>query len=109
MTQPTDHHLESDISKNHDAVRRRFLRALADLGLQRVVPASAVQVSETGFTIAGLSVGQLALLTNALEDAATEVDSIEQERPQLVGGLTQPDRLPVSFTAARIAPQAVLS
>ena len=109
MTHPTHHHLESEIGKNQDAVRRRFLRALSDLGLQRVVPAHAVQVSDAGVSIIGLSVGQLAQLTNALEDAVSKVDVSEQEQPLLVGGLTQPDRLPVSFTAARVAPHAVLS
>ena len=109
MTHPTHDHLESEICKNQDAVRRRFMRALSDLGLQRVVPAHAIHASDAGFSITGLSVGQLALLTNALEDAVTMVDVDSQEQPLLVGGLSQPDRLPVSFTAARVTPQAVLS
>jgi len=109
MTHPSHEPLETEFSKNQEAVRRRFLRALSDLGLHRVVPASSIQASDTGFTISGLSIGQLALLTNALEDAATMVDVSDPNPPVLVGGLTQPDRLPVSFTAARIAPQAVLS
>lgn len=109
MTHPQNDHLENDICKNQEAVRRRFLRALSDLGLQRVVPATSVQVSEEGFTISGLSVGQLAQLTNVLEDALNMVDIPEQDRTPLIGGLTQPERLPVSFTAARVTPQAVLS
>ena len=108
MTYPT-HKPESEIGKNQDAVRRRFLRALTDLGLQRVVPATSVQVTEEGFNINGLSVGQLAQLTNVLEDALNMVDVPDQDQPVLVGGLAQPDRLPVSFTAARIAPHAVMS
>ena len=101
-THPTHH-------KNEEAVRRRFLRALAELGLQQAVPANSITIDHNGLTITGLSVGQLALLTNALEDVASTVEVAEQELPQLVGGLTQPERLPVSFTSARISPQAVLS
>ena len=103
MTTHPAHH------KNEEAVRRRFLRALAELGLQQAVPAKSITIDHNGLTITGLSVGQLALLTNALEEAASEIETVEQELPQLVGGLTQPDRLPVSFTSARISPQAVLS
>ncbi len=109
MTHPSNDRLEGEIRANQEAVRRRFLRALADLGLQRVVPATSVQVSEESFNITGLSVGQLAQLTNALEDAPSMVEVADQVSPLLVGDLTQPDRLPVSFTAARVAPQAVMS
>ena len=101
--------LESEIRANQESVRRRFLRALADLGLQRVVPATSVQMTDMGFAISGLSVGQLAQITNALDDAVNLVDVAVQSEPLLVGGLTQPDRLPVSFTPARVTPQTVLS
>ncbi len=109
MTYPTNEHLESEIRKNQDAVRRRFLHAITDLGLQRVVPDRCIQANDAGFDIIGLSVGQLAQLTNALEDAMKMVDVDDQNQPLLIGGLTQPERLPVSFTAARVTPQAVLS
>ncbi len=109
MTHPHLTHLESEICKNQEAVRRRFLRALTDLGLQRVVPDRCIQANDAGFDIIGLTVGQLAQLTNALEDTMNMVEVSEQDQPLHVGGLTQPERLPVSFTAARVTSQAVLS
>lgn len=102
-------HTPHEHRKNQEAVRRRFLRALGELGLDHAVTADRVQFEGSGFVIANLSVGQLAALTNVLEDAASSVEIAESDRPSLVGGITQPERLPVSFTAARIAPQAVLS
>lgn len=102
-TTPTEH------LRNQHALRRRFLRALAELGLQTAVPADNIQISGGGFTIGSLSVGQLAALTNVLEDAAGGASTIDPDQSPSFGELTQPDRLPVSFTAARIPQQLVNS
>ena len=95
--------------KNQEALLRRFFRALNDLGIADAVPAASVRITRDGFSITGLTVGQLALLTNALEDAVESPAPFADPAPLLEGGLTQPERLPVSFTAARIVSQLVNS
>ena len=95
-----------DSQRNEHALRRRFERALADLGLASVIPPAALQVGSSGFTLGSLSVRQLTLLTNVLEDAASRHTTTDAEVTPFVLGLTQPDRLPVSFTAARISSMA---
>lgn len=99
----------TDHRKNQEAVRRRFLLALRELRLGHAVSPDMVNIDGDGFSISDLTVGQLAILANFLEDATTTRVETAEDRPTLVGGLTQPERLPVSFTAARITPQAVLS
>lgn len=95
--------------RNEHALRRRFERAITDLGLAAVIPPAALHADASGFTLGSLSMRQLTLLTNVLEDAASRHVATDVEATPFVLGLTQPDRLPVSFTAARISPQVVHS
>ena len=98
-----------DSQRNEQALRRRFERAITDLGLAAVIPPAMLQADASGFTLGSLSMRQLTLLTNVLEDAASRHMATEVEVTPFVHGLTQPDRLPVSFTAARVSPQVVHS
>jgi hypothetical protein len=93
---------------NQQAARRRFNRALSDLGLDSLIPPTAFQADGSKFTLDSLSLRQVTLLTNALEDAAahrvrTAHYSVTPQSP------AQPERLPVAFTAARISPLLVQS
>lgn len=98
-----------DFQRNEQALRRRFERAITDLGLAAVIPPAMLRADASGFTLGSLSMRQLTLLTNVLEDAASRHATSEVEVTPFVLGLTQPDRLPVSFTAARVSPQVVHS
>jgi hypothetical protein len=93
---------------NHEALRRRLLRALSDLGLGSVLPAAMFTVEEAGISLGSLTMRQVTLLTNALEDAANRVGQ-QVSAVGIVHDHAQPERLPVAFTAARISPLVVQS
>ena len=91
---------------NLESLRRRLLRALSDLGLGAELPAATFTVDEAGISLGSLTMRQVTLLTNALEDAATRIGQ-PVSAVGIVHSHALPERLPVAFTAARISPLVV--
>lgn len=94
------------------ALRRRMLAALADAGFGRMVPASAVNVTEEGVSL-NMSMDEARWFTNQIEDIAEGVNNptttviamgmSHQEKLELV--FEEVHTTPTGYAPARVFPK----